>query len=273
MASWLIGGDRSNDVIVDLPTVSARHCCLAKLADGQYHLQDLGSKNGTYVNGRRIELRALVTAEDIVTLGEKTPMPWPRIPANLPQRTISIGSADDNDLVIDKATISLHHAQLAIFQNHLEVEDLGSANGTFLRNHDSPIKWAVMTLEDTLFLGSYQVPRERLWQAVATTGVQAEEEPLSSPAPVDQASPASLPQSVIPSPPFAPPIVADNPQGDTQNTGWPAVPQSLEMSAEDRGRASSPKRLHPLINALGFIIFSLGGMGLGYLIVRWLGIW
>ena len=62
MASWLIGGATNNDLVIDVPTVSAHHCCLLRSNDGEFFLEDLGSTNGTYVNGRRIEQREQVTA-------------------------------------------------------------------------------------------------------------------------------------------------------------------------------------------------------------------
>jgi pSer/pThr/pTyr-binding forkhead associated (FHA) protein len=45
-----IGRAPSNDVVVDDPTVSAQHASLTKSASG-YHLKDLGSTNGTHING------------------------------------------------------------------------------------------------------------------------------------------------------------------------------------------------------------------------------
>ena len=45
-----IGRAPSNDVIIDNPTVSAQHASLTKVPSG-YRLKDLGSTNGTQVNG------------------------------------------------------------------------------------------------------------------------------------------------------------------------------------------------------------------------------
>ena len=53
MRSWVIGSRADCDVVVDSPLVSARHCQLTQVADG-FLLNDLGSTNGTYVNGVRI---------------------------------------------------------------------------------------------------------------------------------------------------------------------------------------------------------------------------
>jgi pSer/pThr/pTyr-binding forkhead associated (FHA) protein len=45
-----IGRAPSNDVVIDDPTVSAQHASLTKLPSG-YRLKDLGSTNGTQING------------------------------------------------------------------------------------------------------------------------------------------------------------------------------------------------------------------------------
>jgi FOG: FHA domain len=45
-----IGRAPSNDVVIDDPTVSAQHASLTKSASG-YRLKDLGSTNGTQING------------------------------------------------------------------------------------------------------------------------------------------------------------------------------------------------------------------------------
>jgi DNA-binding NtrC family response regulator len=49
-----IGSAPGNDVRIFDPTVSSRHCALA-LVDGRALLSDLGSRNGLYVGGARIE--------------------------------------------------------------------------------------------------------------------------------------------------------------------------------------------------------------------------
>ena len=47
-----IGSHPSNDVVLDDTTVSRRHATITR-KEGGYELADLGSTNGTYVNGRR----------------------------------------------------------------------------------------------------------------------------------------------------------------------------------------------------------------------------
>ena len=45
-----IGRAPSNDIVIDDPTVSAEHASLTKSPSG-YRLRDLGSTNGTHING------------------------------------------------------------------------------------------------------------------------------------------------------------------------------------------------------------------------------
>ena len=74
---WIIGWERTCDLVVDSPTVSAIHCRLTETADGQFWLEDLHSRNGTYVNRLPITGKVPVTRYHRITLGKKTPMPWP----------------------------------------------------------------------------------------------------------------------------------------------------------------------------------------------------
>lgn len=63
-----IGRDRENDIVVNDLLVSRFHAELRMRPDGTHELVDLGSRNGTFVNGHAVE-RAVVHALDIVTVG------------------------------------------------------------------------------------------------------------------------------------------------------------------------------------------------------------
>ena len=50
-----IGRHPDSDIFLDDVTVSRRHAEVRRESDGQYHLVDAGSLNGTYLDGDRIE--------------------------------------------------------------------------------------------------------------------------------------------------------------------------------------------------------------------------
>jgi pSer/pThr/pTyr-binding forkhead associated (FHA) protein len=66
-----IGRDGSNDIILEDPCVSRKHCFIGKVL-GKYVIEDLGSKNGTFVNGRYLEKddMAILDPGNEITMGE-----------------------------------------------------------------------------------------------------------------------------------------------------------------------------------------------------------
>jgi pSer/pThr/pTyr-binding forkhead associated (FHA) protein len=159
MRSWVIGSNADCDVVSDSPLVSSRHCRLAQTQDG-YVLTDLGSTNGTYVNGQRITAPTRIAAGDSVTLSLTVPFPWP------PELVtyVSIGRLDDNNIVLDDSRVSGHHARLIIVVGlHTLIEDLGSSNGTFLNSTANRVTGPARISEpDTLYFGALPVPAARL---------------------------------------------------------------------------------------------------------------
>jgi pSer/pThr/pTyr-binding forkhead associated (FHA) protein len=64
----VIGRSSDADVHVDDANVSRRHAEVRRIGDGGYSLVDLGSTNGTEVNGQRIQETALMNG-DVITVG------------------------------------------------------------------------------------------------------------------------------------------------------------------------------------------------------------
>src|SRR3954453_16078779 len=63
-----IGRDRQNTLAIEDRVLSRRHCSI-QVADGKCSLRDLGSSNGTYVNGLPVTMRML-NAGDHITAGQ-----------------------------------------------------------------------------------------------------------------------------------------------------------------------------------------------------------
>src|SRR5215203_3917947 len=92
----VIGRDPANTVAIPDRLMSRRHCAV-QLADRQFGLRDLGSSNGTYVNGQPIRDRALehgdrIRAGDSILVFLRVADPAEEPPALADDRTSRIPS-------------------------------------------------------------------------------------------------------------------------------------------------------------------------------------
>ena len=65
----LMGRARGCDIILNLGGVSRSHGTLVRDSEGVWEYRDLNSKNGSYINGRKVTEPAVLRAGDIVTVG------------------------------------------------------------------------------------------------------------------------------------------------------------------------------------------------------------
>jgi pSer/pThr/pTyr-binding forkhead associated (FHA) protein len=62
--SYTLGRHRNNDIVITDPKVSSFHGRIDRDSDG-FHIVDLKSRNGCWVNGKRVENALLKTGEEI----------------------------------------------------------------------------------------------------------------------------------------------------------------------------------------------------------------
>jgi pSer/pThr/pTyr-binding forkhead associated (FHA) protein len=65
----LIGRDVTNDIVIGDAEVSRQHARITRTPGG-YVLEDLGSTNGTFVNGERLTTPRVLNPGDLIALGE-----------------------------------------------------------------------------------------------------------------------------------------------------------------------------------------------------------
>ncbi|WP_266376085.1 FHA domain-containing protein [Streptomyces canus] len=171
-----VGRDPLSDIVIDDARVSWHHAVLRPEAD-HWTIEDENSTNGTYADGRRvrewdvgpgsvIHFGSPSDGPCVVLLGRLAPerpsavsMPGltgtfrrPTAVRPLPTRTVRIGRADDNDLVIDDLVVSRYHAELrALPDDSYEIADLGSHNGTYLNGR--PVTGAAIGPGDIVGIG------------------------------------------------------------------------------------------------------------------------
>jgi ABC transport system ATP-binding/permease protein len=140
-----IGRAPESDVVLEYPMISWNHARLTRDAQGRLTLEDLGSTNGTCVGrlGNRVQ-RAEVGLLDNVFFGS-----FKIQVSRLLERKLVLGDADQEtvrltgtsmvigrdplaDYPLSFPAISWRHAKLEKTTRGIEIEDLGSRNGTFV---------------------------------------------------------------------------------------------------------------------------------------------
>jgi hypothetical protein len=67
--SYIIGREAGNEIVIEDPQVSRRHATLTRQG-ATYVLEDIGSTNGTYVNGKRVTAPVLLSNGDMIGLAD-----------------------------------------------------------------------------------------------------------------------------------------------------------------------------------------------------------
>ncbi len=126
----------------------------------------------------------------------------------LTRPTVTLGRAPDNDVVLQDALVSGHHARLDVGPGGCTVTDLGSTNGSWLNGHRlSPQTQVPMASGGTLRLGQ------------CTIVLVAQSQPVAAPPPGGGGQPTILGPERRPGPP-----VAGAPGGDAGGVQRPPRP-------------------------------------------------
>jgi hypothetical protein len=78
-----LGRDITNDIVINDPEVSRHHCRLTQ-GGGGYTIEDLGSTNGTFINGQRLTGARPLSHGDMVGLGETVTLAYESAAASVP---------------------------------------------------------------------------------------------------------------------------------------------------------------------------------------------
>lgn len=69
-AYWTFGRSDGNTMVLPDCWISRHHAMLQRMDGGEFFLIDLGSRNGTFVNGRRVSVPAPLRNGDVITFGQ-----------------------------------------------------------------------------------------------------------------------------------------------------------------------------------------------------------
>jgi pSer/pThr/pTyr-binding forkhead associated (FHA) protein len=199
-ASITLGRAMTDDISLTDARVSRNHARLECGTSGCM-IVDLGSANGTRLNGNRIE-KAELSPGDLISIGNTTlryeftslsddhemimidtdsdldltiqqeslPMAinatnFPRLVVFTGERTweitlenvdsLTLGRADDNQVMIESSKVSRHHARLLRKGDIFILRDLDSTNGTWL--HERQVDEVILRDGDALRLGNARI--------------------------------------------------------------------------------------------------------------------
>lgn len=128
-AEYVVGRGADADIGLTDLRVSRRHACLRHESDDGWIVEDLDSQGGTWADGVAVGHRRIGGWLDLC-LGD--PVTGPCIKLRTSADTLTVGRAPDNDVVVDDLLVSRRHAVVRRMGDDFELEDLGSANGTFV---------------------------------------------------------------------------------------------------------------------------------------------
>lgn len=155
------GRSRECDIVLPSENVSRRH---AKVFtdSGQLYIEDLGSSNGIYVNGNRIEGPTELSEQSVVRLGDfhlhvkgsrsvgAEKVVYARLLGRnlcvadeifeLSRTTTLVGRGKDAGITLVDPSVSRVHGRLMVKPDgNILVEDVGSANGVFVNDNRAKV--------------------------------------------------------------------------------------------------------------------------------------
>jgi pSer/pThr/pTyr-binding forkhead associated (FHA) protein len=186
-SSILVGRSADADLSLPFDIVSYEHCRFTIKADGLY-LADLGSSNGTYVNGTR-HTSGFISFGDSVAFGENGPVAKIKFSSDgavqssrggstraaaktqmvqslakaltlkvkggkkyeFPPGTIKLGREQECDITLDHPMVSRVHAEISFIPPVISIRDMNSTNGTYLNG--KRITSANLKFGDRLMIG------------------------------------------------------------------------------------------------------------------------
>lgn len=83
-----IGRDITNDIVINDPEVSRKHARLT-VQSGGYLLEDLGSTNGTFIDGQRITGPHMMSPREVIMLGDNVSLVYEAV-AGDPEATVAV---------------------------------------------------------------------------------------------------------------------------------------------------------------------------------------
>lgn len=148
-AYWTIGRSKSNILRITEQWISRSHALIQQLENGEFYLIDLGSRNGSFVNGRRVNVPTLLQDQDQVMFGQSE---MTFLSPCIEKETLQQGRGGNSfELESDPVTDTIHERRLVsvmvvdirnftVFSRQIENHLLSRMVGTWFQQAGEIIK-------------------------------------------------------------------------------------------------------------------------------------
>lgn len=218
-----IGRAEDNELVLADVGVSRRHAQIF-ISRGEVTIEDLGSGNGTYYNGYRIQTQPLQDGDEIVIdpfvlqfriSGQEKALrvtdPPESAPARLEvvvgtgmagssypitSRGLSIGRSEDRDVVIPDPAASRHHCSVLLQGEDYVLKDMGSANGVYV--NAVRVRDCTLSDGDLIRIGNTEMRFVRSEQSVGDITAQVVPNDVWNSGTGDPVFTSGAPQTILP---------------------------------------------------------------------------
>jgi adenylate cyclase len=145
----LIGRRDSCDIALQFPNVSSRHCEL-ELVDGYWLVRDLGSSNGTKVNGVRVRAKWIMPGDELAVAKHRYKIDYNLAAGAPPPPPLQEDDADLGTSLLEKAGLLKRRTERAPGRPGRRGENLNGQSPAPHGEHDSTRDWDEIDDDDDL---------------------------------------------------------------------------------------------------------------------------
>ena len=142
---WTIGRNQENDIVITDHTISRNHAILQATEGGEFLLIDLGSRNGTFVNDRRVSIPVTLQNRDQVNFG-KTQVEFHSLTDSHPNHTLILSERDtQTSLIHERRLMTVMVADMRNFtglSRQLDEKILSALIGNWFRQSGQILRQA-----------------------------------------------------------------------------------------------------------------------------------
>ncbi len=172
---WTIGRGKDNDIVIKDHCISRHHAILQSTDTGDFYLIDLGSLNGSFVNGRRVAIPATIHDKDRISFG-KTEVQFHRpTPTNIGKQARNLEWDPPTSAVHERRLTSVMVVDMRNFTaltQQLDEKVLSSLIGSWFRHAGSIIRssgsWVDKYIGDAImaiwFHGQQEISQDDILQ-------------------------------------------------------------------------------------------------------------